>query len=75
MGNADISWRGRNMLSIPTVFAPAPGFDIGGPWNSVEGWPECRLQGLMPLNPPNGTRASDDTVDYRDKTWSGAAWV
>lgn len=75
VGAATIDWHGQNTIEIPEVVAPMAAFDIGGPWSVVHGWPECRLQGIFPANPPNGCRASDDTVDYTFKTWSGAAWV
>jgi len=70
--NANCKWQGMNTVEVingnPTTF------DLGG-FNSVAGFPYCRLKGTMPTNPPNGCRASDDKVDYRDKVWSGSAWV
>jgi hypothetical protein len=71
-GNASILWEGMNTVQV-LVGSPNT-FDLGG-FANTDGFPYCRLRGVMPLNPPRGTRASDDTVDYRDKTWSGAAWV
>lgn len=71
-GNASISWQGMNV--IQHIGGPSVGLDLGAFANTY-GWPNCRWSGNMPDNPPRGTRASDDKNDYRDKTWSGSAWV
>lgn len=71
-GNASITWQGMNV--IQHMGGPGVGLDLGGFANTY-GWPNCRWSGTMPTNPPRGTRASDDKNDYRDKTWSGSAWV
>jgi hypothetical protein len=71
-GSASVRYEGMNTFQV--VSGSPKTFNLGAFANTY-GFPYCRLDGVMPDNPPRGTRASDDTVDYRDKTWSGAAWV
>lgn len=71
-GNASVRYEGQSVFQV--VSGNPKSFNLGA-FAKAEGMPYCRLKGVMPTNAPNGTKASDDTVDYRDKTWSGAAWV
>jgi hypothetical protein len=69
--NTNIEWEGNN--TIQKRSGGASSFDFGAVQKNT-GWPDCRLEGILPTNPPNGCRASDDKSDYKDKVWNGTAW-
>lgn len=70
--SCQFEWEGANV--IQKMSGSASSFRIGEIGSHL-GWPECRLQGIFPGDPPNGCRASDDKNDYKNKVWDGAAWV